>query len=425
MWQSLLLWLLAIVVMILYLPVHLFLLLLRYFVQDSSTSRPSSPHGEKGILSRFVAFIAGDKNALATAPTPLKPTKAPDSIMVHIKTKAGLDYTLHTRVYRGPAKRQRRRSSQILLLHGAYCDSGMWANVAAQLAHTTHADIFALDLPGFGDSTMDSRLLDMSVDDTCQELQDVMGRYIGKMGLRHFVLVGYSFGGFVASLVVSHQKHKHHVHRCLFIAPAGFFPLGARWAHLHAIVFRLKMLSMLAPDLQSQGENLIMKFFNTSITGSRWLRPALASVLQSGVDCRFLSGSQDNIFNVEQALLIEELSLGFWPTRIVPMGTHYIYGYPHMEEAVVSEVLCMIGGPRKTPVARKRRYKQRLSQRYMALMTAELKEMDLQKYTTNTETWKNSTESFAKEILGASKRCASKLKRAKRFPLKDQWSPRK
>src|SRR5688572_2492739 len=78
----------------------------------------------------------------------------------------------------------------ILLLHGANIGWPQWYKNIAELAK--HFRVYALDLPGAGDSTV--------VDFHKMEFEQFVGivdEFVGKMGFKKLDLVGSSFGGWI------------------------------------------------------------------------------------------------------------------------------------------------------------------------------------------------------------------------------------
>lgn len=240
-------------------------------------------------------------------PTPLH--KQANSVTKVIRTPRGFKYTVNTRIMEAVAfgKCRRKRCKTVLLIHGAYTDSSLWQNIMPRLCRMGY-NVYAMDLPGFGGSEFQTALLDLTPDELADELGGFMCAYFKHMAISNAVVVGYSFGGFMAMMAAKHAECKRNMDRLLLVAPAGVYPIGSRWSHLYAVVFRLKMLSLFAPELQNQGENLVMRFFETGIYGSRWLKPTLPILLSFGKPCRVIGGSYDGIFSVDHGFLLEEIT---------------------------------------------------------------------------------------------------------------------
>jgi pimeloyl-ACP methyl ester carboxylesterase len=309
--RSIVLWVISIVAMLVYLPIHLVHLCIQEFFGSANTEH---------------------NRDLSSAVT------------VTVKSKRKFEYVLHSKVTKAQrTPRESPRIKSVLLLHGAYCSSAMWSGVAARLSRIGY-EVHALDLPGFGLSTYDHAILNLNVESLGNELAEIVAAYMSHVKLWNTCVVGYSFGGFVASLCLSHAACQGKISRTLLVAPAGLFPIGGRWAHLHAVIFRLKMLSLFWPKLQNAGENLIMRFFHTGIEGSRWLLPTASAVVAAGKKCTILAGSLDRMFNVEQGLLVKEITRGAVSCHIVPLADHFLEGNLDMENAVVTSLQRLVSG---------------------------------------------------------------------------------
>ncbi|MFI7340734.1 acetoin dehydrogenase dihydrolipoyllysine-residue acetyltransferase subunit [Streptomyces sp. NPDC050085] len=103
----------------------------------------------------------------------------------------------------------------VLLLHGYGGDKDSWLFVHELLAarHT----VYALDLPGHGDSTKDVGAGTLDV------LADAVSGFLDVLGLDRVHLVGHSLGGAVALAVASRQRPRR-IRSLTLVAPAG---LGA------------------------------------------------------------------------------------------------------------------------------------------------------------------------------------------------------
>src|SRR3954449_5368755 len=97
----------------------------------------------------------------------------------------------------------------IVFLHGLLDSSEGWHDVAARSGRPC----YAIDLPGFGDSTCPpyERIGSYARD---------VGHAIDRLGLERFVLVGHSFGGAVATALT--EQRPEQVASLLLIAPAGY-----------------------------------------------------------------------------------------------------------------------------------------------------------------------------------------------------------
>lgn len=100
------------------------------------------------------------------------------------------------------------RGRPLVLLHGLLDDSEGWA----QLAADTHRACIAIDLPGFGGSSLPTRpRISGYAEDIVEGLR--------LLGVESCTLVGHSLGGAVATAVAERSDA---VHSLVLAAPAGF-----------------------------------------------------------------------------------------------------------------------------------------------------------------------------------------------------------
>ena len=320
MFLTALLWVVAFIGMLLFFPLHLAHYALCKLL------------GVRSLVSRE-----------GRSPPRERPTTFDDparSVSDVLLTPRGLKYIVHTRIMRALPRAQAhagptlRRVRDVILLHGAYTDSTLWYSIMPHLCSLGY-NVYSVDLPGFGASEYLPALLDLPVQDLADELGSFLNEYLKRHGLRRVAVVGYSFGGFVTMLGMKHPACRSRICRALLVAPAGVYPLGSRWSHLHAVVFRLKMLSLFAHDLQNQGENLVMRFFETGLFGSRWLVPMMPTLLRFGRPCRVVGGSWDDIFTVDHGFLLQEVTKGAIRYDGCPLSGHFLHGKQTMDEYIL------------------------------------------------------------------------------------------
>lgn len=99
---------------------------------------------------------------------------------------------------------------QFLLVHGIGMGRAVYADLAHELAE--HGTVWAVDLPGFGDSPEPQTPLSIP------ETADFMAEFIRTEKMRDVVLVGHSMGGQVVAEI--HARHPGLSSRGVLIAPA-------------------------------------------------------------------------------------------------------------------------------------------------------------------------------------------------------------
>lgn len=86
----------------------------------------------------------------------------------------------------------------LVLLHGG---SGSWTHWVRNVIHLAkYRDVWALDLPGFGDSSLPPSVRD--ADDLAPYVAQILASTFGKHAVD---VVGFSFGGLTAGLVAAHN----------------------------------------------------------------------------------------------------------------------------------------------------------------------------------------------------------------------------
>lgn len=236
-------------------------------------------------------------------------------------------------------------STDIIFIHGAYSNSTTWYKVMLDMTKNGHT-VHAIDLPGFGKSEFSDELLSLSSEETIEELAGFVLKCFDFMNIKKAILVGHSFGGFVCTVALSNSELRARIKAVTLVAPAGIFPVGGnRWGHLHAIIFRLKMLSFISPDMQSKGENLVRKFLDTGLYGSRWAYPSLPFLLQSTIPCTVLTGTNDPIFTVDHGLLLHEITQGSVSFKPVILSDHYLADDSIIQKAIVKEIMTFCQSP--------------------------------------------------------------------------------
>lgn len=266
------------------------------------------------------------------------------------KTPRGIKYTVHTcsispsvNVCRGRLN-EYSTSAHVLCVHGAYSSSDTWHKTMLDMSKRGHT-VHAIDLPGFGRSNFPEELMNLPVPDLANELSVFLLKCMESLDIARAILVGHSFGGFVCSICVKNEELRSRVKAMTLVAPAGVFPIGSRWGHLHAVVFRLKMLSFISPDLQSRGENLIMRFFDTGFNGSKWLYPSLPVLLRSMVPCTVVSGTSDPIFTVDHGLLMQEVTNSMIKFKACIFSDHFVKDDSILQRAIVEEIVLLCKPP--------------------------------------------------------------------------------
>ena len=141
------------------------------------------------VLAGSAAVIAASAtSSLAKSITP--ETKAPlpgkSAVQVHYKT---VDIDGVSVFYREAGK---PGAPVVLMLHGWPSSSAMFRDLIDELAGKYH--VFAPEYPGFGNSTIPSN---SSFKYTFDNLGEVVGKFVDKVGIKQYALYATDFGGLV------------------------------------------------------------------------------------------------------------------------------------------------------------------------------------------------------------------------------------
>lgn len=97
-----------------------------------------------------------------------------------------------------------------VLLHGIGMGRAIYQDLAEELAKS--GEVYALDLPGFGDSPAPGEAL------TIEQFGDIVADWVTSLDVENPVLVGHSMGAQVAAEALA--RHPEISNQCVFIAPA-------------------------------------------------------------------------------------------------------------------------------------------------------------------------------------------------------------
>jgi pimeloyl-ACP methyl ester carboxylesterase len=146
------------------------------------------------------------------------------------------------------------RGHPLVLLHGLLDSSAGWDD----LARASHRPCFAIDLPGFGSSSLPTR---PRLDAYAEDIAAVLDR----LGVRSCTLVGHSLGGGVATAVA--ERVPERIAGLVLSAPAGFGPLAlVEFASL-PVVHELAVAALPRILTNQRLVNAVYRLFVTTATG--------------------------------------------------------------------------------------------------------------------------------------------------------------
>jgi len=106
------------------------------------------------------------------------------------------------------------KGKKVLILHGWGRSKEEWLPIARQLALGGKKTVYVLDLPGFGGSTLPSKLRDIG------EYAGIVAGFCQYLREDELVIVGHSLGGRVG-IIMSSEKPALEVQKLVLMDPAG------------------------------------------------------------------------------------------------------------------------------------------------------------------------------------------------------------
>lgn len=108
----------------------------------------------------------------------------------------------------------------LVLLHGGWSDSTQWRSICPELSQSFRC--YLPDLPGFGDSQLNpGQTLSVAL------YVEALDQFLTAINLKHFYLVGYALGSWIAASYALRFPHK--VDRIILIEPEGVLAPDQAW----------------------------------------------------------------------------------------------------------------------------------------------------------------------------------------------------
>ena len=128
------------------------------------------------------------------------------------------------------SKKPPNNSRNIVLIHGLAGSSLSYVNILDDLS--VYYNVYAIDLPGFGNSTSDEKL---SVDFYCNIIENILE----KLNIKDTIICGHSFGAYLSIKYL--QKYSKRVNGLVLLCPAGLFPALGIYAPYYGLLFKLSV----------------------------------------------------------------------------------------------------------------------------------------------------------------------------------------
>jgi len=243
----------------------------------------------------------------------------------------------------------------VLVIHGTCGNSLSFVKFASIIC--SDFDVHLLDLPGFGRSNFDNNI-DINLlenEDIINMYCEVIKTYISSNKLRNVIVLGHSFGGFIASKFVI--RHPDMIKKLILVSSAGIYPTlgdhGAYWALLFKLSLPqsiLRILNVFDTMITNMINNSFLKYYYKLLSSphgfadkfvgrfiklesiftltSYWNHPTLYELLSSPIPLGFIHGEHDNIMPCHQSIMFSKLSS--CPIHIVSNAYHA----PHYENPI-------------------------------------------------------------------------------------------
>ncbi len=208
-------------------------------------------------------------------------------------------------------------------------------------------DIHAIDLPGFGRSTLEFNNYNKNELNTL--FSEILKEYIEINKLNDIYLVSHSYGCHVSINFI--HKYPTYVNKLLLCNPAGIFPLLGTYGSYVSVLFKfgipmfiIRLLNMFGLFLfnvvglfsknksklfywyyvqsLSYCDYFVSKFIDYSIFKARWNYPTINKLIDVKIPISLIYTNNDIIIPDHQGWMISLLSNGTIPLYIIENGGH-------------------------------------------------------------------------------------------------------
>jgi pimeloyl-ACP methyl ester carboxylesterase len=146
-----------------------------------------------------------------------------------------------------------RSTPPVVLLHGLNNSARSWAQVAPFLA--TDRRVLMPDLPGHGESERPDASYELAW------YAHIMARWLESLGLEHADIVGHSFGGGIAQMLLLERPHR--VRRLVLVAAGGLGTGVGLWLRLASLP---RLVELLGQPFMALGTRLALRSARAGVT---------------------------------------------------------------------------------------------------------------------------------------------------------------
>jgi pimeloyl-[acyl-carrier protein] methyl ester esterase len=154
----------------------------------------------------------------------------------------------------------------LILLHGWGWHGGIWREAAEQLSQ--YNQVFSIDLPGYGYSTLNDAISEISAEKALNNLVAQLAAQFPQT----LTVCGWSLGGQIALRWA--QRYPQHVQRLILIASTPCFRQREDWAH----GMSSDLLAQFAADLSQNHAATLRRFLALQLRGCDNERALLAAL---------------------------------------------------------------------------------------------------------------------------------------------------
>lgn len=242
-------------------------------------------------------------------------------------------------------RKYNRNYPTVICIHGTASHSISFLPIEKNLSK--FYNFYALDLPGFGESTTDFHSTN-SNKTSIKFYNKCLLEFQKHLGLKKIILIGHSFGGFVS--INYALKFRNRIEKLVLISPAGLMPTLGEYGAYYGLLFKIgfpytickifgkNFLYGLLDIIQAQPElyhwvdlyckssvfanKIIASYISILPKGLYWNLPVWNKVLKLNCPVHFIYGEYDNLTPSHQGVVICNLNQTKDKLYIIPNYSH-------------------------------------------------------------------------------------------------------
>lgn len=173
----------------------------------------------------------------------------------------------------------------LIFLHGWRASGLIWNEIGQKLAAREDFSIFALDLPGFGDSSLPNKPF------TVSDYGGIVAGFIEKYNFKNVTLIGHSFGGRIGIKLAASEAEK--IKKLILVDSAG---LKENSFSLKTKKFAAKIAKpFFKPKFMQQAKEKIYEKFNEDYLATSELKETYLNVVSEDLESYLSKISQPTL----------------------------------------------------------------------------------------------------------------------------------